>query len=160
LARSRRTSAARFGSSLRRRPNRRSIRIIRDKGTNARKRRGALLPNQAPNRAARADRYTERVEVLLLASDGNQPPRRPADDARQHARTLGCAGSTRRRQPRARAVAVPVRSSPVRPPSPAMPVSGLPSTITMPPVWIRRDGSPHPCCASSSSASVALTAAA
>jgi hypothetical protein len=38
--------------------------------SNARKRRGALLPHQAPDRAARADRYTERVEVLLLASDG------------------------------------------------------------------------------------------
>ena len=54
--------------------------------SNARKRRGALLPHQAPDRAARADRYTERVEVLLLASDGK--PKRPADDAR-HMRALG-----------------------------------------------------------------------
>ena len=37
----------------------------------------------------RADRYTERVEVLLLASDGKpKHPARPADDAR-HMRTLG-----------------------------------------------------------------------
>ena|SRR6476646_2001418 len=57
--------------------------------SNARKRRGALLPHQAPDRAARADRYTERVEVLLLASDGKpRHPARPADDAR-HIRTLG-----------------------------------------------------------------------
>jgi hypothetical protein len=57
--------------------------------SNARKRRGALLPHQAPDRAARADRYTERVEVLLLASDGKpKHPARPADDAR-HMRTLG-----------------------------------------------------------------------